>query len=329
MAAPKSPTAPIIVENDAGDRLQLVDGAWKPLANSRAPGSSYLPSFSGGSDKSEDAYYRGLREKEDEGVRSARVGISNARRAEGLLTRQNTGGVFAVPVLGKVWGALDPEVRELDAIQAETARSKRQPGEGAISDFDAAQFLAMTYGRDKPTETNRALIQAQRLANDAALQKRDFSDWYFGTYGNTRGMSEAWGRYAQDNPIFDPASEAEGSPRLNTKRQQWREYFGSVRADGDRRPTQAAEDARRADERRNRGYAVNTDGRRIKKEAGFSSKLPPAQRNAAMMFRGSTAKSGEKGNPYVPTNAVEFKNIPVGAWFVDDDGKVYRKQEQR
>lgn len=325
MATVKSPTAPIIVENDAGDRLQLVDGAWKPLANARAPGSAYLPSMAGGSDKSEDAYYRGLREKEDEGVRNAGVGIRNARRAEGLLTRQKTGGIYGVPVLGAVAGFMDPEIRELDAIQSETARSKRQPGEGAISDFDAAQFMAMTYGRDKPTETNRALIQAQRLANDASLQKRDFSDWYFGTYGNTRGMAEAWGRYAQDNPIFDPQSEAEGAPRLNASRKQWREYFGSVRSEGDRRPSQAAEDARRADERRNRGYAVNADGRRIAKAPGFTSKLPPAQRAAAMMFKGAKAPSGQKANPYVPTNAVEFKNIPAGAWFVDDDGKVYQK----
>lgn len=322
-------TPPVIIENDAGDRMQLVDGAWKPLANARAPGAMYLPKMAGGSDKSEDAYYRGLREKEDEGVRSARVGISNARRAEGILGRQKTGGAFAVPVLGPVLGAFDKDIRELDAIQAETARSKRQPGEGAISDFDAAQFLAMTYGRDKPTETNRALIQAQRLANDSALQKRDFSDWYFQTYGNTRGMNEAWGRYAQDNPIFDPASEATGSPALNAGRKQWREYFGSVRGEGDRRPTQAAEDARRADERRNRGYAVNADGRRIAKQPGFAAKLPPAQRAAALMFRGSKAKSGEKANPYIPTNEIEFKNLPAGAWFVDDDGKVYQKKAQR
>ncbi len=319
-----TPQAPMIIENDRGDRLQLVDGAWKPLANSRARGAGYLPTMSRGSDKSEDAYYRTLREKEDEGVRAARSGIATARRAEGLLDRQKTGGQYAVPIWGGIAGMFDPEIRELDAIQAEAARSKRQPGEGAISDFDAQQFLAMTYGKDKPTETNRSLIRAQRLANDMALQKRDFSDWFVDTYGNTRGMNEAWSRYAQENPIFDPASEARGAPVLRSDRQQGREYFGAVRGEGDRRMSEAEADARRT-AGGGRGVVTNRDGRRIVKETDGVAKLPPAQQNAARMFRGAKAPSGAKGNPYVPTNEMEFKNIPAGSWFVDDDGKVYQK----
>lgn len=240
------PQRPVIIENDAGDRLQLVDGRWQPIGNSRAAGASYLPGYSRGDpDKSEAAYYREYKKKDDDAVASAYKGVSTARRAERLLDRQPTGGIFSVPVLGGLAGMLDPEIRELDSIQAEAARSKRQPGEGAISDYDAQQFLSMTYGKDKPTATNRALIQAQRVADDAVIQRRSFMDWYVSSYGTTNGAPEAWSRYSQDNPIFDQNAGG-ATPVLNGKRQQWREYFGAVRTAGDRRPTDAADDAARA-----------------------------------------------------------------------------------
>ena len=140
-------------------------------------------------------------------------------------------------------GMFDPEIRELDAIQAEVARTKNTPGSGAISDFDANQFLQMTYGKDKPTETNRMLIQAQRVANDATIQRRQFAEWYKQNYGTTNGFQEAWSRYAQDNPIFDPASVSGGTPALNANSKNWREYFG---AGGDARGTAATADVSRS-----------------------------------------------------------------------------------
>lgn len=183
-----------------------------------------------GDRRSEEAYYGRRRTAEDPAVSQASEGVTAARRAEGLIRRQEaqgqgTGGIYGVPVVGTVAGFLDPEIRELNALQARQARLERQPGEGAISDFDAAQFVAMTYGADKPTETNRALIQAQRVANDARLQKREFDEWYWNTYGTTSGSQEAWRVYAQENPIFDPNSQRTGQARLNPSRQNWREYF--------------------------------------------------------------------------------------------------------
>jgi hypothetical protein len=305
---------PTIIENDAGDRLQLVEGQWRPLANSRAPGATYLPPTSGGDpDKSEAAYWRKYKEADDPTYRSALDGVATARRAEGLLTRQKTGGMYAVPVVGSVMGMFDPEIRELDSIQAKNARQQRTPGEGATSDFDARQFMNMVYGKDKPTETNRAIIQAQRVGNDATIQRRNFMDWYVGTYGTTNGAPEAWSRYAEDNPIFDARSESTGQPALNPTRANWREYFGAVRGPGDKRATQAEADTRRA------------SGAAPQRQPGWSRSLPDPQRKAAMMFQGSKAASGTKGNPFVPANANQFKNIPAGSWYLDDDGKAYRK----
>lgn len=224
-----------------GDPAQ--ESSWERV---EARGARLLPrARATGDRRSEEAYYRTRRTSEDPAVAQASEGVTAARRAEGLLRRQEaqgegTGGIYGVPIIGPVAGYLDPEIRELNALQSRQARLERQPGEGAISDFDAAQFVAMTYGADKPMETNRALIQAQRVANDARLQKREFDEWYWNTYGTTTGAQEAWRVYAQENPIFDPNSQRAGEARLNPDRQNWREYFtGQTGLD-----TQAELDAR-------------------------------------------------------------------------------------
>ncbi len=303
--------SPYIIENDRGDRLQLQDGAWVPLPNARAPGAAYLGDAAGKPDKSEAAYFNKFRQTDDPGLNGARSGVAQARRMEGLLAKQKTGGVYSIPMLGSVVGAFDPEIREMDALQSEAARSKRQPGEGAISDFDAKQFLAMTYGKDKPTETNRAIIQAQRLADDSRIQRRQFMEWHYNTYGKASGAEEAWDRYAQDNPIFDPASQSEGAPRLNTGRQNWRQYFGSTRGPGDGRGTQAETDTRRASGA---------------KPDGWTGQLPKPQLAAAKLYAGAKGQGGTRANPFVPSTAEEFDGLPPGSAYIDTDGRVKTKR---
>lgn len=281
----------------------------------KAPGSAYLPKRMDAASKSEEAYFRAYREKDDERVSEARQGVARARRAEGLLSRQKTGGIYAVPVLGGVAGMFDPEIRELDSIQSEVARLKRQPGEGAISNFDAQQFLAMTYGKDKPTETNRALIQAQRLADDAAIQRRQFIEWHYNTFGSTTGAEEAWDRYVQDNPIFSADSESAGRPVLNQGRRNWREYFGSVRTPGDQRPTQAEADARRA---------AGAPAKPI--TANAPRKKPPVPKAANATYErmrptiDTKSPFGTQRNPYVARDWDTLNRLPKGSYAVAPNG---------
>lgn len=234
-----------------GERVRYTGGTWVPVtaSGSTAPGARLLPSGPRTGDRrSEEAYWGKLRTAGDPALQAAQNGVGSARRAEGLIARQEaqgqgTGGIYAVPVVGQIAGLLDPEVRELNAISSAAARQNRQPGEGAISDFDAAQFVAMTYGADKPTETNRALIQAQRAADDSTLQKREFQEWYVNRYNTVNGSNEAWRSYAQENPIFDPSAQQDGAaPVLNRGRQNWREYFTGEKG----LDTQAEIDARRS-----------------------------------------------------------------------------------
>lgn len=297
------PQQPSIVENDRGDRMAWNGRAWVSIGNKNAPGSAYLTTPVGEPDKSEAAYFRTMRDKDNGLVADARSGLADARRMEGLLSRQKTGGVYSVPVLGSIVGAFDPEIREMDAIQSKQARKNKVPGEGAISDFDAREFLKMTYGKDKPTATNRALIQAQRIANDRAIQRRQFMEWHYNTMGTTSGAEEAWDRYAQDNPIFDPSTEAQGSPILNGRAQAWRSYFGVERTEGDKRPTVATQDLQRAQK----------------------SQISPATQKAyrEAYAAGRIKREGPTGsakNPFVSTSWDQLNRLPKGSYAFAPDG---------
>ncbi len=303
-----------------GDPAQ--QSSWEPA---EPPGARLLPrGRATGDRRSEEAYWGRRRTQGDPAVTQAEQGVAASRRAEGLLARQEaqgqgTGGIYGIPFIGPVAGFLDPEIRELNALQARQARLERQPGEGAISDFDAAQFVAMTYGADKPMDTNRALIQAQRVINDATLQKREFDEWYFGQYGTTAGSQEAWRVYAQENPIFDPASQrGEGPAQLNRGRQNWRQYFtGEQGLD-----TQAEIDAAATagtDEFGLPEYGIQ-GGREIDvRPAGPGSSaqspidLTTASREEviAAIQRGGWFRQGPDGEPYeLPASTPEFGAQP-------------------
>lgn len=62
------------------------------------------------------------------------------------------------------------------------------------------------------------------------------------------------------------------------------------------------------------------------REKGWSKALPAPQIETAKKFKGTTAPSGDPKNPFVPRNAAEFKNIPPGKSYVDDDGSIQVKR---
>lgn len=250
LVAPKPITA---TNPKTGEKIVFRDGGWHRAPqmgqmdfDRTAPGAAYLPKDRIVGGKSEEAYFRKWRETNDPKVTSARSNVINGQRMENLLSKQETGGWYSVPVVGDVLGLFDDEIREMDAIQSESARKKRIPGEGATSDFESKEFIKQSYGKDKPTQTNRNLIRAERIADDAVIQQRQFKEWYYNSFGTVAGAEEAWDRYAQDNPIMQADKNGVWTGQVNANRKNWRQYFGATRSQGDARPTQQQQDMRRA-----------------------------------------------------------------------------------
>lgn len=301
----KAPQLYPVAEDAQGNRIQWNGAAWVDLPSRKARGGAYLPQARmSGPDPSEDAYFRQFRTAQDPGVAAAKNSLANYREFEGLLSKQNTGGRYALPGgVGKVLGWFDPEVRRMEALSASAARAQRQPGEGTISDFDAKMFLSMVPGVAQPTETNRMNILAGRAAAENALQRRQMADWYHSTYGTTEGFEEAWNRYRDENPIFDPASERSGRPMLNAKRQNWREYYGAVRGAADATPSSAIRDIRES-QRTPMPKAAQAGYQRLYKAGGIDA----------------NAKMGSAKNPFLARDADTLNRLPKGSYAISPDG---------
>ena len=274
-----------------------------PLAPD-APGATYLKGVPvRGKDPSEAAYFRDVRKAQDPSVAAAERTSAQDREFEGLLTRRPTGGRYAVPVVGNMFGLFDTDVQRMRSLSSAAARSQRQPGEGTISDFDARMFQQQVEGVKQSTGANRMIIQAQRLGAENAQQRRQMMDWYHQRFNTTEGFDEAWSRYRDDNPIFDPASQSAGQPRLNASRQNWRQYFGDVRGAGDARPSQTVQDIQRSQRATLPSAAV--EGYRKLYAAGG---IDPS------------AKFGSPRNPFQARDMDTLNRLPKGSYAISPDG---------
>lgn len=270
-----------------------------------APGLPYLQTPVAGKDTSEAAYYRDMRQKQlDPGYNTATQTLATDRRLEGLLSKQKTGGMYALPVVGDALAMFDPEAREIKALSSQKARLQRQPGEGTISDFDARMFQTMVPGLSQPLATNKALILAERIGASNGQDRRAFADWYHDRFNTTSGMNEAWRTYAESNPIFDPRSEQTGRPMLNDKRQNWRQYFGAERGGLDAQPTQVLKDIKESQR----------------------SEVPDAARNAYAKYSKEkgidrSAKPGSAKNPFLARDDAEMAKAPPGSYVISPTGQ--------
>ena len=101
------------------------------------------------------------------------------------------------------------------------ARGQRVPGEGTVSDFDAAQFLKMTGGLSMDKATNEKFVKAQKAALELADEKQRFREAFVQANGTLQGVETLWKQYTNANTIFDK------SGKLNPNRQSWADYYAS------------------------------------------------------------------------------------------------------
>ncbi|QCG97384.1 hypothetical protein E6C67_26800 [Azospirillum sp. TSA2s] len=170
--------------------------------------------------KAAEKRFADLQEAED----AARQQAQQYKRFLDLNDRVETGGKYAIPGAQSIGSALDSDVSEMSSITAKIAPTLRAPGSGAVSDFDAKQFLRGTVGLDKPREANRAIATAGLAASQLTIDRGQFERAYFDANKTLSGADRAWQSYLNANPIFDPSAK-EGALRLNSNRKGWRDFF--------------------------------------------------------------------------------------------------------
>jgi len=162
----------------------------------------------------------------DEAAAAAAELATQARRFVEINERTDTGGFTNGPWGAAIKGNWNDDIKEMSAIAARIAPSLRQPGSGATSDYDATQFKMATIGPDKPREVNRNIANGYIAAAQNLSAKAEFERTYFDTYGHLSGAPQAWKRYLEANPIFDPTAK-QGEVKLvpPEKRMKWQDFF--------------------------------------------------------------------------------------------------------
>lgn len=164
---------------------------------------------------------------EEDALNELRSMSSELDRFEALLKVQDTGGILRrLPGAQSVEGAFDAEIQEMTAIQDRLTPRMRQGLPGAASDRDMQIFRGSTVGPDKDPQVNRNIILGYRAQIQNAEDRLAFRQAYFQQNKSLSGADEAWSRYLQANPIFDPDSPVT-APKMNGTRRSWREFFGA------------------------------------------------------------------------------------------------------
>lgn len=154
---------------------------------------------------------------------TARAAMRQIDRFMALNEKQASGPVYGIPGVGWLTG-FSNAAQEMDTIRADMARKQRQPGEGQVSNFDAQQFLNATVGRGKGYPVNKNIGAALKAAKQLQLEQNEFLANYLAVNQHMQGAKEAWNRYLEANPIFDPKAK-QGTYELNKQRTDYKSWF--------------------------------------------------------------------------------------------------------
>lgn len=154
---------------------------------------------------------------------TAQGAIRQIDRFMALNEKQASGPVYGLPLISWFTG-MSAAAQEMDQIRADIARKQRQPGEGQVSNFDATQFLVASPGRGKSYQVNKNIALGIKTAKQLQLEQSDFLRNYLAVNRHLTGAKEAWKKYLEANPIFDPKAK-QGSFDLNLNRVDYQSYF--------------------------------------------------------------------------------------------------------
>jgi len=135
-----------------------------------------------------------------------------------------SGGLSSVPIVNSARNMVDSDWARMNAITDRLTPLMRQGLPGAASDRDMQTFRGATVGTGKLGEANVGIARGLQVAAKNVIDKGLFDEAYFRRNRHLQGSDNAWNRYLEENPIFDPNSDP-ANPALNRSRKSWREYI--------------------------------------------------------------------------------------------------------
>jgi hypothetical protein len=131
-----------------------------------------------------------------------------------------TGGKMALPGMGTVLSAVNPQIATMQSITNKLTPAMRNGLPGAASDRDVAMFRGATVGLDKPLEANQNIRDAAKAFAGRSGDYLAFLETYAAKKGTLLGSTEIWKNYVDTHPLFGGIRK-DGSPIVN-KNTPWR-----------------------------------------------------------------------------------------------------------
>lgn len=197
---------------------------------------------------------------------------------------------------------LRPEVKEFRDVSNSYRVIQRLAGQDT-----AAGDMSMIFAFMKMLDPGSVVREGEfaNAQNSAGIPDRVVNAYNKALSGTRLAPKQRADFLGQARNIFDTRSD-----RFGQIAQEYRGYAADYDLDPDRITTLGEPEAAPGPAR----------------EKGWSKALPAPQVEAAKRFKGTKAPAGDPTNPFVPRNAAEFKNIPPGKSYIDDDGSVQVKR---
>lgn len=197
---------------------------------------------------------------------------------------------------------LRPEVKEFRDVSNSYRVIQRLAGQDT-----AASDMSMIFAFMKMLDPGSVVREGEfaNAQNSAGIPDRVVNAYNKALNGTRLAPKQRADFLGQARNIFDTRSD-----RFGQIAQEYRGYAADYDLDPDRITTLAEPEPAPGPTR----------------EKGWSKALPTPQVEAAKKFKGTKAPAGDPTNPFVPRNAAEFKNIPPGKSYIDDDGSVQVKR---
>lgn len=224
--------------------------------------------------------------------------LSELSRFEAINQRAFTGGIqdpiSAIPGLR----AFTPNNVEMRAITNKIAPTLRQANSGAMSDKDLETFKTSIPNVGATGPTNQAIGARLRAGSMRERDYAAFMDEFARVNGTTFGAQEKWDEYKTIHPLYDPKS---GAVRSGVP--SWRQYFGMTKPP-----------------RGGPGQGQNpTQKPRVQ--------YTPQQMRAVRSIQGGPrGAGGSRTNPTMVMTQAQYNKLPVGAWYIDDEGNFEQKR---
>lgn len=234
--------------------------------------------------------------------------LPDINRFQELNAQTRTGGLMGMGPFAAARNMFDPNVQQINEINARLTPAQRQPGSGTTSDRDLALFQQAVPGLNRDRTANTAILERGRQEAVRRQQRADFYAEFAAKNGTLNGAEQAFRGTIGLGSMESPYDLSQGQSRAPIPRAAYyRDPQGNLRRN----------------DNADRGNPIIKPGR----GPGISFQ-PTSQQTQAFQGVSGVGPRGAVSNPVIlnpndPNSG--FANLKSGQYFIGPDGQTRKK----